>query len=133
MPGSPKKRAKREAAEREKNMQPASAETVAPQVGEKTEPAPSPPALQGEILPPAGQEPTRTAQKRAMRVRAQEHAEEAIGVLVANMRNEKLAADKRESAAQKLLEWGFGKPGLELGDADGGLLVTIQKFVREET
>lgn len=88
--------------------------------------------MRGEILPPVGAEPTRTALKRAMRTRAQEHAEEAIAVLVENMRNTKLPAEKRESAANKLLEWGFGKPGIELEAGEGGLLVTIQKFGAQE-
>lgn len=144
MAGSPQKRARREAAKREKALAASGTVSESPSPsglsGEvptgdlPTKLAPTVPALQGEILPPVdAPEPTRTALKRAMRVRAQEHAEEAIGVLVANMRNDKLGAEKRESAAQKLLEWGFGKPGLELGDADGGLLVTIQKFIKDDT
>lgn len=90
--------------------------------------APSVPVPKQEVLPPlpADTEPTRTALKRAMRQRAQEYAEKAIAVLARNLdsKNDEIAA----RAANDMLAWGFGKPGLELETGDGGLLVTIQKF-----
>jgi hypothetical protein len=150
MAGSPQKRARREAEERAKNLAAGRVQVATEQqqsdgnvggealAGETPAtvaslPAPSVPALQGDILPPAGApEPTRTALKRAMRTRAQEHAEAAIAVLVENMGDKNLTAKDRADAANKLLEWGFGKPGMELGDAEGGLLVTIQRFMKED-
>lgn len=130
MPGSPKKRARREAAERAKQITAAAPEGSVNAPAERLPTGAVPagaiiPVVQGEIVEPAP-EITRTALKRAMRARAQEHAEAAIAVLVKNMKNGN--PDVRERAANRLLEWGFGKPGLELTDAEGGLLVTIQKF-----
>jgi hypothetical protein len=132
MAGSPKKRAKREAAARAEVAAETAKNnpcTVAP------EPGPPPvqslvPVVEGELLipPSPGAEPTRTALKRAMRARAQEHAEEAIAVLVENMRNKSLAPEKRESAAHKLLEWGFGKPAQEIEAGDGAQLIVIRRF-----
>lgn len=124
MPGSPKKRAKREAAERQKELA-----AMAP----PTEPAPAVTPLQGEVLSPIAEapEPTRTALKRAMRARAQEHAAEAIAVLVANMRNEKLSPDKRGDAANKILEWGLGKPTQEIEAGDGAQMIVIRRFGEE--
>jgi hypothetical protein len=64
-----------------------------------------------------------------MRARAQEHAQAAIAVLVANMNDQKLDATKRADAANKLLEWGFGKPGADIELGDGDQLVVIRKYV----
>lgn len=92
-------------------------------------PAPAVPLVEGELITPGeAPEPTRTALKRAMRTRAQAHADEAIAVLVANMRNIQLAADKRENAANRLLEWGFGKPATEIEAGEGAQLIVIRKF-----
>lgn len=140
MPGSPKKRARREAEEREKNLAAGKVAVSTPSPGpEPLSPAPTllAPAvtpLQGEVLSPdaGAPEPTRTALKRAMRARASEYAEEAIDVLVANMRDKNLAADKRESAANKILEWGFGKPTADLDLKAGDQMVIIRKFVGDE-
>jgi hypothetical protein len=136
MPGSPKKRAAREAAERAKNLQlaaentgdtPQSApdgETPAPVA---TLPAPAVTPIRGEVLPPEGApEPTRTAMKRAMRSRAQEHAEKAIGVLVVNLdsKDPKLA----QQAANDLLAWGFGKPVSDIDLGNGDQIIVIRKF-----
>lgn len=138
MSGSPNKRARREEKERAENMAAGIADMSAPSQGSVPEsPTPNLPApavtLKGEVLPPeSAPEPTRTALKRAMRAKAQEHADTAIAVLVANMGDLKLPAKDRADAANKLLEWGFGKPGMELGDADGGLLVMIQRFAKED-
>lgn len=68
---------------------------------------------------------THTALKRAMRKRAGEHAEAAIAVLVENLTNKdpKVAMD----AANKLLEWGLGKPTQEI-EAGEGLQIAIVKF-----
>jgi hypothetical protein len=136
MPGSPKKRAKAEAAERAKNMAAGIAEQQHPEpgAGQPTSAAPNLPApavtpIQGEVLSPEGApEPTRTALKRAMRALAQEHAKDAIAVLVANMNNTQLAPDKRAAAANDLLAWGFGKPATEIEAGEGAQMIVIRKF-----
>lgn len=140
MAGSPRKRAKREAAERQQNMAAGIAEMSAPSQGSEPEsptpnlPAPAVTPLQGEVLPPEGApEPTRTALKRAMRAKAQEHADTAIAVLVANMNDPNIKASERADAANKLLEWGYGKPGVDLSDGEGGLLVLIKRFGEDQT
>jgi hypothetical protein len=82
----------------------------------------------GEGHAPGAPEPTRTALKRALRARAQEYAIEAIGVLVANMRDDELAPEKRENAANRLLEWGFGKPAADLESGEAHQLIVIRRF-----
>lgn len=64
-----------------------------------------------------------------MRQRAQEHAEKAIAVLVAGLKSPKRA--DRIKAANDLLRWGYGDPGIDMGDDAGGLLVLIRKFGEE--
>jgi len=143
VPGSPKKRAAREAAERAKNLAAGAAEVAAQQksseavlvdassdkaggVSESKSSA-TIPVVQGEILPPVeATEPTRTALKRAMRARAQEHAEAAIAVLVEALGG----SDKKEarSAANDLLAWGFGKPATEIEAGDGAQMIVIRRF-----
>lgn len=145
MAGSPKKRAAREAAEREKNMAAGAAELAASSSRVErvlvedevagAEPASLPPTpevsvpLKGEVLPPipvGGADPTRTALKRAMRARAQEHAEAAIAVLVVNLKS----PDARiaTAAANDLLAWGFGKPATEIEAGDGAQMIVIRRF-----
>lgn len=84
--------------------------------------------LRGEVLPPvlAGTDPTRTALKRAMRARAQEHAEAAIAVLVVNLASK----DPRiaTAAANDLLAWGFGKPATEIEAGEGTQMIVIRRF-----
>lgn len=129
MAGSPKKRAKREAAERARLAE-ASANTAP--TGSVGEGPPAPPAsvpvVQGEVVPnaPLEVEPTRTALKRAMRARAQEYAKDAIEVLAKNLKS----ADPRiaTAAANDLLAWGFGKPAQEIEAGEGAQLITILKF-----
>lgn len=145
MASSPKKRAAREAAERAKNMAAGAAEVkaagssgvervlvegkVSGSSPEPLRPAPEVSApLRGEVLPPvsAGADPTRTALKRAMRARAQEHAEAAIAVLVVNLKSQ----DPRvaTAAANDLLAWGFGKPATEIEAGDGAQMIVIRRF-----
>jgi hypothetical protein len=145
MAGSPKKRAAREAAEREKNLTAGAAEvaaqsttsvaqldraTVLPatdDAGSNPADGATVPVLQGEILPPADTtEPTRTALKRAMRTRAQGHADAAIAVLVEALGG----PDKKEAraAANDLLAWGFGKPATEIEAGDGAQMIVIRRF-----
>jgi hypothetical protein len=132
MAGSPKKRAAREAAERAKNLA-AVAQTAEqltcnePVVGATPTQGTTIPVVQGEILPPVDTtEPTRTALKRAMRARAQEHAEAAIAVLVESLKS----PDKKEArgAANDLLAWGFGKPATEIEAGDGAQMIVIRRF-----
>jgi hypothetical protein len=125
MAGSPKKR------EREKAARLAAAEKNQVMAGETTPLAALAPQrpTQAVLDPlPADVEPTRTALKRAMRARAAEYADEAIKVLAANLKNadQKVAMD----AANKLLEWGIGKPTQEI-EAGDGLQIAIVKFTPE--
>lgn len=154
MAGSPKKRARREAAEREKNLAAGRAQVAAEQQQHETDKAtkstasgvgeieagstPAPVAsqvpavtpIQGDVLPPEGaQEPTRTALKRAMRARAQEHAEAAIAVLVASLESPDLK--ERRAAANDLLAWGFGKPAQEIEAGEGAAMIIVKKFFGE--
>ena len=143
MAGSPKKRAKREAAEREKNLAAAIqnggdpggealvAEAEAAPTNTVLAPAVTP--LRGEVLPPeaVAAEPTRTALKRAMRARAQEHAEAAIAVLVGALASPDEKA--RISAANDLLAWGFGKPAQEIEAGEGAQMIVIRRFGEEHT
>jgi hypothetical protein len=149
MPGSPKKRARREAAEREKNLAAGKAEVElasAARNGEAdaddihrtgassatTSPAPAVPIVHGEVLPPGvGVEPTRTALKRAMRARAQEHAEAAIAVLVGALASQDERV--RLGAANDLLAWGFGKPAQEIEAGEGAQMIVIRRFGEENT
>jgi hypothetical protein len=122
MAGSPKKR------EREKAARLAAAEEKQETAGAQTPLAAlAPQRPTQEVLDPLPQdvELTRTALKRAMRARAQEYAEKAIAVLAANLNNtdNKIAMD----AANRLLEWGFGKPAQEI-EAGEGLQIAIVKF-----
>jgi hypothetical protein len=151
MAGSPKKREKREAAEREKNLAAGKAQVAAEQqtgaitgdeqgdsesgLSAESSPHTAPAAsslpavtpIQGEVLPPEGaQEPTRTALKRAMRARAQEHAEAAIAVLVACLTSTDLK--ERRAAANDLLAWGFGKPATEIEAGEGAAMIIVKKF-----
>ena len=128
MAGSPKKRARRlarEEAEREAAAQAATNKSVTAATSDEQAP-PSVPVVVGEILPPVSTEPTRTALKRAMRARAQEHAEKAIAVLVAALESpdEKVRLD----AANKLLDRGFGKPEKEIEAGDGAQMIVIRRF-----
>lgn len=139
MAGSPKKRAAREAAEREKNLAAGRAQVADEVSGESasaSQAAPASPTLpavtpiQGEVLPPEGaQEPTRTALKRAMRARAQEHAEAAIAVLVANLKSPD--AKLAHTAANDILAWGFGKPATEIEAGGGAAMIIVKKFFGE--
>lgn len=95
-------------------------------------PAPSP-VLQGEILPPEGTEPTRTALKRAMRATAQKYADEAIAVLAANLANTTLDPRVRQQAANDILAWGFGKPATEIEAGEGAQMIVIRKFIDDGT
>lgn len=63
-----------------------------------------------------------------MRQRAQEHAEQAIAVLVENLNNGKLPAKERRDAANDLLAWGFGKPATEIEAGEGAQLIVIRRF-----
>jgi hypothetical protein len=122
MAGSPKKR------EREKAARLAAAEEKQEQAGASAPLAAlAPQRPTQEVLDPLPQdiEPTRTALKRAMRARAQEYASRAIEVLAANLEStdQKVAMD----AANRLLEWGFGKPAQEI-EAGEGLQIAIVKF-----
>ena len=157
MAGSPKKRARREAEEREKNLAAGKAQVAAEQQqhdgtaskelgdSESGHPAggsenltavaasqvPAVTPIQGEVLPPEGaQEPTRTALKRAMRARAQEHAEAAIAVLVASLQSPDLK--ERRAAANDLLAWGFGKPAQEIEAGEGTAMVIVKKFFGDD-
>jgi hypothetical protein len=64
-----------------------------------------------------------------MRARAQEHAEDAIAVLVGNLKStdRKLA----HTAANDLLAWGFGKPATEIEAGEGAQMIVIRKFGEE--
>jgi hypothetical protein len=136
MPGSPKKRAKREAAGRAKQTPSVADRPVTgPAVDQASDllvPAPpitvsAVPVYQGVIDPPAdAAEPTRTALKRAMRTRAQEHAEKAIAVLVVNLdsKDPRIAT----AAANDLLAWGFGKPSADIELSSGDQMIVIRRF-----
>ncbi len=139
MAGSPKKRAKRlakEAAAAKQNTSSGIPHTIesaptTPQQDGTDKPAPTAntavPVVQGEILPPQpGTDPTRTALKRAMRQRAQTHAEAAISVLVAALSS--LDEKARIGAANDLLAWGFGKPATEIEAGEGAQMIVIRRF-----
>jgi hypothetical protein len=61
-----------------------------------------------------------------MRARAQEHAEAAIAVLVANLK----ASDPKlaHAAANDILAWGFGKPATEIEAGEGAQMIVIRRF-----
>lgn len=63
-------------------------------------------------------------------MRAQEHAETAIAVLVESLSSPDLK--ERRAAANDLLAWGFGKPAQEIEAGEGAQMIVIRKFVGEE-
>jgi|GEM_PF-4669743 len=128
MAGNPKKHAKKLANIKQRGLDAAAASEE--QAGPETKPlSVTTPVLQGEVLPPTSDtEPTRTALKRAMRAKAQEHAETAIAVLVGNLNNPGLDPRVRQQAANDILAWGFGKPATEIEAGEGAQMIVIQKF-----
>jgi hypothetical protein len=131
MAGSPKKRARREAERMRRAAAHAEAQPsqpVADQGGVVSgSPISSLPApLRGEILPPIkDEEVTRTAFRRAMRKKAQEHAEKAVGVLARNL--DSGDPEIASKAANDILKWS----GLDKLDLEGGgeaLAIAIMRF-----
>lgn len=130
MAGSPKKRAREKARELEELAAKEPATLCPPAAG--IVPQAAPPAckpLDGEVLPPEV-EPTRTALKRAMRTKAQEHAEAALAILAKALESpdERI----RVNAANDILDRAYGKPTPELDADGGGLLVSILRFTEAD-
>lgn len=93
-------------------------------------PVPFVPVVEGELTTPSGDaaELTRTALKRAMRAKAQAHADKAIAVLVQIVDSKKTSLWEKRTAANDLLAWGFGKPTTEIEAGEGGQVIIIKRF-----
>lgn len=92
-------------------------------------PVPVVPVVEGELTTPSdATELTRTALKRAMRAKAQAHADKAIAVLVEIIESKTASVAEKRGASNDLLAWGFGKPAQEVEAGDGAQVILIRRF-----